>query len=249
MISMISGGSIFSVGETQNDQLADLKSLQKKGAKQEYAYQYIKNAIMCNNYKAGQKLNEVGLCEEMGGISRTPVRDALKKLSYEGLVEDVPGRGMFVTSIRFEDLLEVTEIRIPIETAAVEKFIERSAAEDREELKKIVAQHKAFFEAGEMDKAVDCDNQFHHIIGVGTYNSRLSSSIDSLIELSLRGAYMSYTDKNRIPTSIGEHEKILECILNDDREGAVEAMERHLSSWMDYVLSAQIKMSYFNKRK
>lgn len=91
----------------------------KKGAKQEYAYEYIKRAIVENRFAPEQCLNEKDLGIELGGLSRTPIRDALRKLVYEGMIDYVPGKGMFVSEIRFEDLLEVSEIRIPLEKPAL----------------------------------------------------------------------------------------------------------------------------------
>lgn len=216
----------------------------KKGAKQEYAYQFIKNAIMDNRYKIGQKLNEVTLCEEMGGISRTPVRDALQRLYYEGFIENVPGRGMFVANIRVEELVEITEVRTPIEKTATELFIDRSTDDEKLELCKALAAHKKAFAEQDSTQIYKNDDLFHHIIYVGSHNSRLSNLLDNITELTSREAHLSYADMERVKKSIEEHEKILNAILCGDKETAVEATREHRMSWLNFMISTQLNLNY-----
>ena len=220
----------------------------KKGAKQEYAYEYIKRAIVENRFAPEQCLNEKDLGIELGGLSRTPIRDALRKLVYEGMIDYVPGKGMFVSEIRFEDLLEVSEIRIPLEKTCVELFIERANQEEMEKLEELYVKHREAYEAGDLNMAIRYDDEFHRRIAEGTYNSRLSAYVDSLIDQNSRGAYLTAEDPQRVETSLGEHELILKTIRAKDKQTAVQLMEQHLTGWTSYVMTMQLKRFYFRKK-
>lgn len=220
----------------------------KKGAKQEYAYEYIKRAIIENRFAPEQCLNEKDLGVELGGLSRTPIRDALRKLVYEGMIDYVPGKGMFVSEVRFEDLLEVSEIRIPLEKTCVELFIERASSEDMENLETLYTLHKAAYETGDLNKAIRYDDEFHRQIANGTCNSRLSTYVDSLIDQNSRGAYLTAGDPQRVESSLVEHEQILRAIKAKDKQAAVQFMEQHLTGWTSYVMTMQLKRFYFRKK-
>lgn len=220
----------------------------KKGAKQEYAYEYIKRAIIENRFTPEQCLNEKDLGVELGGLSRTPIRDALRKLVYEGMIDYIPGKGMFVSELRFEDLLEVSEIRIPLEKTCVELFIERANCEDVEKLEALYASHCNAFKSEDLNKAIHYDDEFHRQIANGTYNSRLSAYVDSLIDQNSRGAYLTAEDPQRVESSLGEHKLILEAIRARDKQAAVQLIEQHLTGWTSYVMTMQLKRFYFRKK-
>lgn len=216
------------------------EELRKKGAKRAYAYQYIRNAILHNEMKPGQIINEVTLCEQLNGISRTPVHDALQQLAHEGLIENTPGRGMVVASIHFEDLIEITEIRMAIESLAIQLCIARATEEDYEALKQNVQEHKRFHEENNYQAAVACDNQFHHLIAAASHNTRCCAIVDNLIEQNQRGAYMTSSDENRIGSSVKMHAEILDAILKKDEAAAVALLREHLQGVTDYVVSVKL---------
>lgn len=220
----------------------------KKGAKQEYAYESIKDAILKNTFSPSQLLNEKDLSAHLGGISRTPIRDALRKLMYEGLVDYVPGKGMFVSDIRFEDLLEISEIRIPLERTCVELFIQRASREDIDELRHIFSEHTKAYEDGDYAAAVEWDNAFHRHLGKCTYNIRMSMYIDTLIDQSTRGAFLTVQDPRRVVDSIQEHRAILEAIEAGDVATATDKLNKHLESWTNYVAMMQMKRYYFKRK-
>lgn len=215
-----------------------------KGAKQKYAYNSIKQDIILNKYHPGEALVEKELCEKLGGLSRTPVRDALLKLSYEGLVENVPGYGMRVADLKFEDLFETLELRLPLEKTAIRLFIARAGDEEKKLLSKIYEEHKNSWERDDLKSAVTLDNQFHKFIGKGSMNSLLRGYIGSLIEQSGRSAYYTVGDKDRIAISLDEHKTILDAILAGDEEKAEKTMEDHLKSWSRYLVDIRMKRYY-----
>ena len=219
--------------------------LKRKGSKQKYAYQFIKDAIFEDRYPEGMKLEEIQLCEAMGGISRTPVRDALYKLCYEGIVVNVPGRGMFVAGLNIQDLIEITEARIPSEVAATELFIERATEKEKQELRDAFAEHEKAYSLMDLSNIQKNDNLFHHIIGKGTHNSRLSAILDSFILLTSRGANISYKNQDRVHTSLEEHRAILNAVLEGNTEKAVLATKQHRNSWINFAVITKLNLNYF----
>ncbi len=181
-------------------------------------------------------------------MSRTPIRDALMRLVAEGLVERIPGKGLFVAKPSITDLLEITEIRFSLETTAVKLFTERADNQIKQELKKVIELHEKYHREGNNLEAVNCDNEFHFLIAKGSMNQRLNSIISKLIEENSRCAFMTHRDSGRVETSIHEHTKIYEAIMAGDGELAAELLRNHLRNWLEYIKEMQFKNYYlFNK--
>jgi DNA-binding GntR family transcriptional regulator len=220
----------------------------KKGDKQAAAYNYIKQAIISNVFEPQQQLFEKDLSAALGGMSRTPIRDALRRLTFEGFTENIPGRGVFVTQVSFIDLLEISELRLPLEETAVRLFIERADNDMKNELNDAVKKHEEYYLAKENMKAVEYDNEFHKIIARGTMNKRLYNTISQLITDSARGAYLTIKDSNRIKTSIEQHKKLFKYINDEDTEKAVSAVKEHINGWIQYIKDIQMnKFFLFNR--
>ena len=222
----------------------------KKGAKQLYAYEKIKEAIIKNVYEAQKPLNEKDLCLELGGISRTPVRDALRRLTCEGLVEYIPGKGAIVSEVSFTDLLEICEVRLSLECMAVQLFIERAEQADMARLRKIIEMQENALQKDRLTQAIMNDNNFHNAISEGTKNSRVEMLIKSLLQQSSRGAYMTAWDVNRVHASLFQHKEIYQAIESGDKSRAHRKMDSHLKDWMEYLLNRKVNsvrfdMSYF----
>ncbi|MCD8001027.1 MAG: GntR family transcriptional regulator, partial [Oscillospiraceae bacterium] len=101
----------------------------KTVSKKQTAYNRIKDMILNNHLKPGDSIVEREICESLG-VSRTPVRAAFAELAEEGLVEIIPGRGVFVSRIRFEDMIEIYDIREALECMSVKLLTERITEPD-----------------------------------------------------------------------------------------------------------------------
>jgi len=220
----------------------------KKGDKQAYAYGFIRDAIMTNRFEPSYPLTEVELSGMMENMSRTPVRNALIRLEHEGMVERIPGKGLFVTQVNISDLLEISEIRLSLESTAVKLFVERAGDAMRRELRQLLEKHKNCHQSGDDLNAVKCDSAFHYAIAKGSMNNRLYSIIFNLIEESSRGALMTQRDSNRIEKSIAQHERVLDAIEADDAELAAALVVTHLKDWIEYVKEMQFKNYYWFNR-
>ena len=218
----------------------------KKGAKQLYAYEKIKEAIVKNVYEAQKPLNEKDLCEELGGVSRTPVRDALRRLTCEGLVEYIPGKGAIVSEVSFKDLLEISEVRHSIECTAVQLFIERADEVDMDKLHDVIKMQELAVQDDKMTQAVMNDNNFHTVISEGSKNSRVESLVKSLVQQSGRGSYMTVWDVERVKRSLMQHKEIYKAIETKNKELAYQKMSNHITDWMEYLINRNMNSSRFN---
>ena len=212
----------------------------KKGEKQQYAYDFIKDKIIKNIYKPQQLLGENDLSKAMGDISRTPIRDALRRLMYEGLVENLPGKGMFVSDLRFEDMLEIMEVRACLHTFAVRLFIQRAIDSDIEMLGEILSRHIREFENGNYMQAVEIDHQFHLETAKCTRNSRLYMLCQNYIDLIARASYLTTYDAERMHQSVQEHISLFEAIKGRDEAKAVDLQRAHFEGHSKYLAYKQI---------
>ena len=212
----------------------------KKGGKQQFAYEYIKEKIIKNIYKPQQPLSENELSNEMGGVSRTPIRDALRCLLYEGLVESMPGKGMFVSDLRFEDILEIFEIRVSLHATAARLFVQRASDDDIEMLGETLQSHKKYSHEHNYMIAIEYDNNFHLEIARATRNNRLYNLCQNYLDQTKRASYMTTCDSLRMERSLMEHTSVYEAIVARDEERAVELERAHFEELSKYLAYAQI---------
>ena len=131
--------------------------------KQDYAYDRMKHAIISGVFPPEKLLVERELCE-MLGVSRTPVREALRRLSSEGLVESHPGRGMFVTRLNAADARQIYELKEALERMAVRLCILRMTGGELEELGGCLTAHEQAYARGDNELVADMDLQFHILL-------------------------------------------------------------------------------------
>lgn len=220
----------------------------RKGDKQVVAYNFIKDAIVTNAYKAQQQLSEAEIGAALGGLSRTPIRDALKRLAYEGFVENIPGKGVFVAQVSIKDLLEISELRMPLEEISSRLFVERAPPELVAALGRCLEEHRQCFGRQDYIRAIELDNEFHYIIAKGTMNNRLHQTVHQLIEESSRGAYLTQHDDDRVRASIEQHGEILEAIRSGNPKAAQQCMDKHLQDWIGYINKLQIQKYFLFNR-
>lgn len=189
------------------------------------AYQRMREAILEGEYQPGAPLFEVHLASRMG-MSRTPVREALKVLARDGLVEVVPSRGYFVPRRSLEDLRELFELREALEGMAARHAAVRATDEEIEELARLCDRY-----AAEHDWAqwAQVGTAFHTLLLTAARNARLIAILDSLkgqIVLSRRSALAA--DSQRRDAAIREHRLILAAVKARDPQAAEAAACDHV---------------------
>ena len=211
-----------------------------KQTKQQQVYEYIKKKINSNEYPPGTPLTEESICDELK-VSRTPVRDAIRRLTSENLLVLTPGVGLSVSSIGLEDLIEIFDIREGLEGLAVRLFIDRAPDATIKRLHNCVAEGEEAVHQNDFNQFMDHDMEFHRIIDATVGNRRLSSMLDGIYEQINRLAYTNREDPEVCRLALSGHHKILQAIEGHDRQAAMDAMENHVREVKRYYLS-----KYFN---
>ena len=189
-------------------------------------------------------MSEIELSKIMDGISRTPIHDALNRLMYEGLVEYIPGKGMFVSEINCNDLMEICEARLSVESMAMKLFIQRAQDADIGALKDKLEKYKEAFNKGDYYKCMEYDIGFHLEIAKGSKNSRIYNMCSNLLSQGLRGSYLFCDDIDWIHNSLREHHEMFEAVLNLETEKATTLITNHLTGIIKYIGKMQLKKFY-----
>jgi DNA-binding GntR family transcriptional regulator len=180
-------------------------------------------------------LSEQVLASELA-ISRTPVREALKRLEREGLVQSLPRRGTFVTELGAHDVAEIYQIRIALETLAAHTAATQM---DPEEIARLRAQLDAAHDLARRGRARDAfesDLEFHKRIIAATHNQRLAQILATLDDQVHQIRALALRSPGRLEDALEEHERILRAISQHDPAEAGEAMHAHLRAARETAL-------------
>lgn len=195
----------------------------------------LRQAIITGEFAPGERLMEITLAERLG-VSRTPVREAIRKLELEGLVVMIPRKGAEVARITEDRLRDVLEVRCALEELAATLACQRVDEEGREKLKEA---HQLFVKAVEQGDTLaiaDQDEAFHECIFEQTRNARLLQIIHNLKEQMFRYRMEYVKDINYREEVLEEHEKLLTAILCGDEETAKEIMRSHIHNQETMIL-------------
>lgn len=208
----------------------------------EVVFEYLRNAILNGTLKPGERLMEISLAEQLG-VSRTPVREAIRKLEKERFVEMIPRKGAYVANLTARDILEVLEIRIVLEGFASKLAAERMTEEDVVELKNILKEFNQALEALDRPEMIRWDNEFHTKIYSAAKNNKLVEIVKELHDQFQRFRliyFNEYDDYNDLQVW---HENILEAIKNRDGMKAKECAEYHVRSIRESVIKWEDEQS------
>ena len=190
-------------------------------------FENLRTAILDGNLKAGQRLMEVQLAEQLG-VSRTPIREAIRKLELEGLVVMLPRKGAYVANMSFKDLIDVLEIRATLEGLAASLATERRSDDDVVELEKLAKEFETCVREADVEGVLKKDVDFHEKIFLMANNKKLYQLITSLWEQvqRFRVTYVSNYDASL--SLVDEHNRILEAIKAGDTELAKKYATEHI---------------------
>ena len=187
----------------------------------------LRQAILKGELKPGERLMEIALAERLG-VSRTPIREAMRKLEQEGLVVMIPRRGAQVANITEKDLNDVLEVRIALENVAIEKACARMSEEEMSRLWLAAKEFEHTITEGNLVKLAEADVAFHEIIYQASDNKRLIQVLNNMREQIYRYRVEYLKDENAYPTLIQEHRKILELLDKHEKEKVIEVMKVHV---------------------
>lgn len=189
----------------------------------------LREAIRSGILKPGERLMEIQLAEELG-VSRTPVREAIRKLELEGYVIMLPRRGTYVANLSIKDINEVFEIRTALDALATGLAAERITDEDLEQLERLLVQIGEYIEQNDMEKIVETDTQFHDILYRASRNDRLVGIINNLREQLTRFRSISMSYPGRLKKTLEEHRRMVEAIAQGDVELAQRLAVEHMEN-------------------
>jgi DNA-binding GntR family transcriptional regulator len=188
----------------------------------------LRHKIISKELKPGQRLPEIGLAEEMQ-LSRTPVREAIRRLANEGLVILVPNSGARLASPSMEEMENAYEVREHLETLAVHKAASRITPLQLCRLEEAIQEEEKIFKERDIEAYLDVNVAFHEIIAEASGNVVLKEYIDNI--LSRTNVYMvfyeSFFDFDTNP-SLEEHRQLHEALRLKDPNLAVALMRRHI---------------------
>lgn len=189
----------------------------------------IRQAIVSGQFPAGMRLMELQLAEEMG-VSRTPVREAIRKMELEGLVVMIPHRGAYVADISIQDINEVYQIRTALDVLAVGLAAERISDEEVKEMQVLLDADIPLIDARNYPKIIENDTAFHDVIYRASRNRRCMNIISNLREqiTAIRGRSMPYP--GRLVDMIKEHQNIIDALAERNVEKAQRAVRIHMEN-------------------
>jgi DNA-binding GntR family transcriptional regulator len=202
-------------------------TLKDGGPAAERVYLGLKHAIADGEIIAGERLREIDLAARYG-VSRTPVREALKKLEAEGLVTDVPGRGLAASKPTPEEIMDAYLMREVLEGLAARLAAERAIDTDRMRLAVVMRQIRSAIEAEDTQRAIALSNEFDRALFQATRSPRLSDMIEAARASQGRLMRLSLQYPGRLAQTAEERAEILQAIQDGDPEAAERATREHL---------------------
>lgn len=199
----------------------------------------LRQAILKGELAPGERLMEIALAERLG-VSRTPIREAIRKLELEGLVLMIPRKGAEVAKISEKSLRDVLEVRRSLEELAIELACQRMT---QEEVFRLETAQREFSLAIDKEDAMgiaETDENYHDIIYMGTGNVRLVQILNNLREQMYRYRLEYIKDEDKRQVLLLEHENILKAIKGRRVKEAKEAMREHIDN-QEITVSRNIK--------
>lgn len=206
----------------------------------EIVYEELKNQILVGDIPPGTRMMEVELAEVLG-VSRTPVREAIRKLEKEGLVKIEPRKGAYASELSIQDMVAILEVRQSMEGLAAYYCSQRIDDEQKEQLLSYADKFNLAVEEGKYEDMVKYDTKFHHFIVECCRNDILVHMIEQLQEMVLRFRYLYFSDFKRAELMPAEHRSIYEAIASGDAEKARDAASLHINRLKEMVENEEVQ--------
>jgi DNA-binding GntR family transcriptional regulator len=189
------------------------------------AYHAIRGLIVSLELAPGTVIDERSLIERLE-IGRTPVREALRRLAHERLVEVYPRRGMFVTGVDVRELARLSEVRVVLEPEAARLAAERATEADRAELTALIEE----LDAGGSE-LMGLDERIHRAVYRAAHNDLLEATLEQYYVLALRIWSIALDRAHELEEAVEAHRALLEAINDGDGERAAETMRAHVQDF------------------
>jgi len=195
----------------------------------------LRDQIYQHELKPGDAIDEMALCERFG-ISRTPLREALKVLNSEGLIELIPRKGSFVRRMEIEELNELFPVMAVLEGLCAREAVENCTRRDLQQLEKMHDKLEKFAAQGDIDAYYEQNFVFHQTIQDLSANKWLQRVIGDLRKVLRLARHMQLTIPGRLSASLEEHRQIMKAFRKHDPDMADQKMQNHLKQqWYSLV--------------
>lgn len=189
----------------------------------------LRQAILTGELKPGERLMEIHLANRLG-VSRTPIREAIRKLELEGLVTMIPRRGAEVAQITEKSMNDVLEVRRAMDALCVELACDRITGKELEDLRHACEYFESAVKTRDVKKIAQADVALHDIIVQATGNDRLIQLVNNLSEQMYRYRFEYIKDVSQHERLVAEHRIIYQGIVNQDKETASQAAKLHIDN-------------------
>lgn len=193
----------------------------------EVVFDYLRNAILSGDLKPGERLMEISLAEQLG-VSRTPVREAIRKLELENFVEMIPRKGAYVAQLKAKDILDILEIRALFDGYAASAAAEKMSEEEVKSLSATLDKFNRAVVKGDKQAMIDTDNRFHDQLIQATKNRKLIEIVSGLQDQFQRFRIIYFNEFDNYGDMQNSHQELYEAIAKRDVRGARERAEKHI---------------------
>lgn len=214
-----------------------LKTVKRQTLNQ-HVYETIKRSILDGEIPAGAKLSEIQIGKQLG-VSATPVREAFRMLTMEGLLHNDPWKGCVVQSFDEQTALDAIQCREALEVLALRLFLKRAQEKDILAIEYMLHQSE---ETEDISEFVATNSAIHNIWIDGCGNTHLQLLMQQLNTILLRERNVSANNENRRGEIIQEHHEILQAIRDKNSEIATKALSNHIQNGLKYSLQQNHKL-------
>lgn len=194
----------------------------------------LREAILRGDLVAGERLMELQLAAKLG-VSRTPIREAIRMLEQEGLAITIPRKGAIVARMTEKDMQDVLEIREALEELSVQVACDKITDREIVQLRKNMENFEQALKSGDLKKMAQADVEFHDVIYQATDNSKLINMLNNLREQMYRYRVEYLKDPQNHEQLLNEHEAIYQGIVKKDKDAVTAMIRKHISNQVDVV--------------
>ena len=202
--------------------------------RRDVVFKTLREAILRGDLVPGERLMELQLASKLG-VSRTPIREAIRMLEQEGLAITIPRKGAIVAGMTEKDMQDVLEIREALEELSVQVACDKITEEEIAELQKNMKNFEHSLKSGDLKKMAQADVEFHDVIYRATDNPKLISMLNNLREQMYRYRVEYLKNPQNHEQLLKEHEAIYKGIVEKDKDAVTEMIRKHISNQVAVV--------------
>lgn len=210
--------------------------IEKNKSMREKVYDTLKQMIIDGVIKPGERIIETEYSNKFQ-ISRTPIREAIRMLELEGLVESQTTGGVIVKTLTREEISEIYKIRIALESLIIEEIIKKINNQDIKKLEKVLKNTKKAFEVKDIEKVFSLFTEFNQILYDIASLPKVTGMINNINLYLKRFRKLSIDNPSRKKEAFEDHVQILEAIKNKELSTAISINRMHLEKSMNFILS------------